>query len=49
MSRQKSLALDKVAQMILGENIFVFVIESKELAENYKQYHKYLSEHVAKD
>jgi HTH-type transcriptional regulator, sugar sensing transcriptional regulator len=40
---------DKVAQMLLGENINVFVIESKELAENYKKYHKYLWDHVAKD
>ncbi|MFA6023364.1 MAG: helix-turn-helix domain-containing protein [Candidatus Pacearchaeota archaeon] len=40
---------DKVAQMILGENISVFVIESKELAENYKKYHKFLWDKVAKD
>jgi HTH-type transcriptional regulator, sugar sensing transcriptional regulator len=40
---------DKVAQMILGENINVFVIESKELAENYKRYHKFLWDKVAKD
>lgn len=40
---------NKVAQMILGENIFVFVIENRELAENYKRYHKYLSDHVAKE
>ncbi|MEK6874058.1 MAG: helix-turn-helix domain-containing protein [Nanoarchaeota archaeon] len=39
---------DKVAQMILGEEINVFVIESKELAENYKKYHQYLWDHVAK-
>lgn len=40
---------DKVAQMLLGENINVFVIESKELAENYKKYHKYLWDKVAKE
>ncbi|MEK6895267.1 MAG: helix-turn-helix domain-containing protein [Nanoarchaeota archaeon] len=40
---------DKVAQMILGENIFVFVIQSKELAENYERYHKYLWDNVSKN
>ncbi len=40
---------DKVAQMLLGENINVFVIESKELAENYKKYHQFLWDKVAKD
>ena len=40
---------DKVAQMMLGENINVFVIQSTELAENYKKYHKYLWDKVAKD
>ena len=40
---------DKVAQMLLGENISVFVIGSKELAENYKKYHKFLWDKVAKD
>ena len=39
---------DKVAQMLLGKNIQVFVIESKELAENYMRYHKYLWDKVAK-
>jgi predicted transcriptional regulator len=38
---------NKVAQMLLGKNISVFVIESKELAENYKIYHKYLWDNVA--
>jgi HTH-type transcriptional regulator, sugar sensing transcriptional regulator len=33
---------NKVAQMLLGEEINVFVIESKDLAENYKKYHHYL-------
>lgn len=40
---------NKVAQMLLGENINVFVIESKELAENYKKYHKFLWDKVAKE
>ena len=40
---------DKVAQMLLGENISVFVIESKELAQNYKQYHQFLWSKVAKE
>jgi hypothetical protein len=34
--------------MILGENISVFVIKSRELAENYKKYHKFLWDKVAK-
>ncbi len=38
---------NKVAQMLLGENITVFIIESKELAENYKKYHQYLWDKVA--
>jgi len=40
---------NKVAQMLFGENITVFVIQSKELAENYKKYHKFLWDKVAKD
>jgi sugar-specific transcriptional regulator TrmB len=40
---------DKVAQMIIGEDINVFVIQSKELAENYRQYHKFLWDKVAKE
>lgn len=39
---------NKVAQLLFGEYINVFVIESKELAENYKKYHKYLWDKVAK-
>lgn len=39
---------NKVAQFLFGENLFAFVIESKELAENYKSYHKYLWDKVAK-
>lgn len=39
---------NKVAQMLFGESILVFVIQNKELAENYKLYHKYLWNKVAK-
>jgi len=39
---------DKVAQLLFGKYYNVFVIESKELAENYKKYHKYLWDKVAK-
>ncbi|MEK6927760.1 MAG: helix-turn-helix domain-containing protein [Nanoarchaeota archaeon] len=39
---------DKVAQFLFGEELFVFVIQSKDLAENYKKYHKYLWDNVAK-
>ncbi|MBS3056069.1 MAG: helix-turn-helix domain-containing protein [Candidatus Aenigmarchaeota archaeon] len=39
---------DKVANFLLGEEFFAFVIESKELAENYRAYHKYLWVNVAK-
>jgi len=33
---------NKVVQFLFGESLFAFVIESEELAENYKKYHKYL-------
>lgn len=39
---------NKVAQFLYGENLFAFVIESKELADNYRDYHQYLWVHVAK-
>ncbi|MEK6825937.1 MAG: helix-turn-helix domain-containing protein [Nanoarchaeota archaeon] len=39
---------NKVAQFLFGENLFAFVIDSKELAENYLAYHKYLWNNVAK-
>lgn len=39
---------NKVTNFIFGEEFFAFVIESKELAENYKSYHKYLWDNVAK-
>lgn len=39
---------NKIAHFLYGENLFAFVIESKELAENYKSYHKYLWDKVAR-
>lgn len=39
---------NKVVNFLFGENLFAFVIESKELAENYRRYHKYLWERIAK-
>ncbi|MBI1970039.1 hypothetical protein HYS48_05065 [Candidatus Woesearchaeota archaeon] len=39
---------NKVVNFLLGEDFFAFVIESKELAENYKRYFKYLWDNVAK-
>jgi len=38
---------NKTANFLLGEDYFAFVVESKELAENYKAYHKYLWDNVA--
>lgn len=38
---------NKIANVIWGEEIFAFVIESKEIAENYKKYFKYLWDNVA--
>jgi sugar-specific transcriptional regulator TrmB len=39
---------DKVAQQLLGEELSVFVIQSQQLADNYRIYHKYLWDNVAK-
>ncbi|MBN1157468.1 hypothetical protein JXA85_07640 [Candidatus Woesearchaeota archaeon] len=39
---------NKVVNFLLGEDYFAFVIESKELAENYRKYHKYLWGNAAK-
>ncbi len=39
---------NKVAHVNWGENLFAFVMESKEIADNYKKYHKYLWDKVAK-
>jgi len=33
---------NKVVNFVFSEQFFAFVIESKEIAENYKKYHKYL-------
>ena len=38
---------NKTVNFIFGKEIFAFVIESRELAENYKRYHKYLWDNVA--
>lgn len=40
---------NKIANLIYGDELFAFVIENKELAENYKGYHNYLWKNVAKD
>ncbi|MBS3134545.1 hypothetical protein J4214_04920 [Candidatus Woesearchaeota archaeon] len=40
---------DKVVNFLYGKDLFGFLIESKELAENYKLYHKYLWNNVATD
>ena len=39
---------NKVANFVFTDYPFIFVIESKELAENYKRYHSYLWDKVAK-
>jgi sugar-specific transcriptional regulator TrmB len=39
---------NKTVNFLLGEDFFAFVIESKEIAENHKRYHKYLWDNVAK-
>lgn len=39
---------NKVVHFLFGKQVFSFMIESKEIAENYKQYHSYLWKHVAK-
>ncbi len=38
---------NKVVNMLLGDRFFAFVIESKELAQSYRKYHKYLWDKVA--
>ncbi len=40
---------NKVANVSWGEEYFVFVLESKAIAENYKKYFKYLWDKVAKE
>ena len=39
---------NKTINFLLGKDYFAFVIESKELAEDYKRYFKYLWDNVAK-
>jgi sugar-specific transcriptional regulator TrmB len=39
---------DKVVNFIYGKELFAFLIESKELADSYRRYHKYLWKNVAK-
>lgn len=39
---------NKVTNVLWTKDFFAFMIESKEIAENYKRYHKYLWENVAK-
>lgn len=39
---------NKVVNFLVGKELFAFVIESKELADNYRRYHKYLWDNVAK-
>jgi len=39
---------NKTVNYLLGKEFFAFVIESKELAEDYKRYHKYLWDNIAK-
>jgi sugar-specific transcriptional regulator TrmB len=39
---------NKVSQLIFGESLSVIAITNQELADNYKRYHKYLWDNVAK-
>lgn len=39
---------NKVVNFLYGENLFAFLIESKELADNYRDYHRYLWNNIAK-
>jgi sugar-specific transcriptional regulator TrmB len=38
---------NKVVNVLWGEDFFAFSIESKEIADNYKRYHKYLWNNIA--
>ena len=40
---------NKVANVVWGDEFFAFVIENKEIAGNYKKYHAYLWENIAKE
>lgn len=39
---------NKVINFLFGEQLFAFSIENKELADNYRRYHNYLWDNVAK-
>ncbi|MBI4176061.1 MAG: helix-turn-helix domain-containing protein [Candidatus Aenigmarchaeota archaeon] len=39
---------NKVVNFLYGDNFFGFVIENREIAENYRRYHKYIWDNVAK-
>jgi sugar-specific transcriptional regulator TrmB len=39
---------DKVVNFLYGKELFAFMIESREITENYKRYHRYLWQKVAK-
>ena len=39
---------NKVVHFLYSPDYFAFLIESKDIAENYRQYHKYLWEKIAK-
>jgi len=38
---------NKTANVLWSEDFFAFVIESKEIADNYKKYHRYLWDNIA--
>ena len=40
---------NKVANVLWSKDFFAFVIESKEIAANYKKYHQFLWDKIAKD
>ncbi len=39
---------NKVVNIMWGDELFAFMTESKEIADNYKKYHKYLWDKIAK-
>lgn len=39
---------NKIVNFLFGQQFFAFSIESNEIADNYKKYHKYLWKHVGK-
>ena len=40
---------NKTANVLFDDEFFAFVIESRQIAENYRKYHKYLWDNVAKN